>query len=358
MLSRQAAANLCPDDPKAHFGGPDVAPCLLRELLKARIAATPTTGAIRWAVYYFHDAELAEALMRASDRGVDVRLVVEGAPHHCAVNRPVLAALRAHGLGGGLRVLHGGLPFSHPLHLHAKVYAFSHRRGSAFVGTYNPLSRPPGRALESLGDHDRGHNYLVETTDDEAIGALSRYVDRLFSLRSWAGLRRDPEQNAVEHADQIGFHFFPRARVDLIEADLARLGEGDAAFGCVSHLDDGPAAAGLAAAAARGASVSLHLGRHSRRVDGRALRRLHTAGAEVRLYDGPPGLPMHCKFLVLRRAAERQVLFGSFNLNAGSRWLNHEVLCRSSAPSLVSAFESRFRQLRGHARPAFKETSR
>lgn len=358
MLSRQAAASLCPDDPKAHFGGPDTPPSHLRNLLKARIAATPATGTIRWAAYYFRDPELAEALMRASDRGVDVRLVVEGAPHHAQVNRPVLAALSAHGLGGGLRVLHDGLPFSHPLHLHAKVYVFSHRRGSALVGTYNPLSSVPERALASLGDHDRGHNYLVETTDDGAVATLGRYVDRLFSLRSWAGLRRDPEQNAVEQADQIGFHFFPRAQVDLIEADLARLGDGDAAFGCVSHLDDGPAAAGLAAAAARGARVSLHLGRRGRRVNGRALRRLHAAGAEVRLYRGPPGLPMHCKFLVLRRQAERQVLFGSFNLNAGSRWLNHEVLCRSSAPSLVGAFEARFRHLRNDAEPAFEETFR
>jgi hypothetical protein len=358
MLSRQAAADFCPDDPKAHFGGPDVAPGLLRDLLKARIAATPAHGAIRWAVYYFRDPCLALALMRAADRGVDVRLVVEGAPHHPCANRPVLEALRAHGLGGGLRVLHDGVPVSHPLHMHAKVYAFAHRRGCALVGTYNPLGGDGGGRLESLGDHDRGHNYLVETTDDGAVDALGRYVDRLFGLRHWAGLRRDPEQNAVERTPQIGFHFFPRTRVDLVEAALARLDGGDAAVGCVSHLDDGPAAAALAGAAARGARVSLHLGGRGRRISGRAVRRLRAAGAEVRLYGGPPALPMHCKFLVLRRGGEREALFGSFNLNAGSRWLNHEVLCRSAAPSLVDAFETRFRELRPWAEPAARETAR
>ena len=207
MLSLQAAASFCPEDPKAHFGGPDVAPGLLRDLLKARTAATPTGGTIRWAAHYFRDLDVAEALIRASDRGVDVRLVVEGAPHHPGANRPVLDVLMAHGLNGGLRVLHHGLPISHPLHLHAKAYVFSHHRGCALVGTYNPLSGQNG-GLESLGDHERAHNYLVETTDDAAVEVLCRYVDRLFALRSWAALRSDPEQNALEQSEQIGFQFF------------------------------------------------------------------------------------------------------------------------------------------------------
>jgi phosphatidylserine/phosphatidylglycerophosphate/cardiolipin synthase-like enzyme len=188
------------------------------------------------------------------------------------------------------------------------------------------------------------------------VDALGRYVERLFALRSWAALRRDADQNTVEKLDQIGFHFFPRRRVGVVEAALARLGPGDAVLGCVSHIDDGPAAASLAAAAARGVRVSLHLGRRGRRVSDRALRRMHAAGAEVRLYGGPAALPMHCKFLVLHRGAEREALFGSFNLNTGSRWFNHEVLCRSAAPSLVDAFEARFHHLRPWAEPAFKET--
>lgn len=354
MSHRLAAASCRLQEPKAHFGGPDLAPGVLRAVLKARVAATPPGGSIRWATYYFNDHDLAEALMRASDRGVDVRLVVEGAPHHVAANRAVVGALKGHGLGGGLRVLHDGLPFGHPLHMHAKVYVFDHRDGSALLGSYNPLNGAIGAGGRSLGDHDVGHNLLVEAWDAGAIGALGGCVDRLFTGDGWLKVRGHPEQNRGEGGSEIEFRFFPRRSVGVVEAELNRLCAGDAVRGCVSHIDDGPVARAMAAAAARGVHVWLHLGPIGRRVSAAALKRLHAAGAELGLYRGPAEWPMHCKFLVIQKAAKQDVLFGSFNLNTGSRWLNHEVLARSSAPALADAFQARFLQLQNEAVPAFE----
>jgi phosphatidylserine/phosphatidylglycerophosphate/cardiolipin synthase-like enzyme len=62
------------------FGGPDRPRGCLRDLLAQRIEAVPPGGAIDWATYYFRDRRLAGDLIRARERGVEVRVTIDGRP--------------------------------------------------------------------------------------------------------------------------------------------------------------------------------------------------------------------------------------------------------------------------------------
>ena len=65
---------------RIEFGGPDLPPRRLRDLLQSHVDASRPGSRIDWATYYFRDRALAEALIRASDRGVRVNLVMEPDP--------------------------------------------------------------------------------------------------------------------------------------------------------------------------------------------------------------------------------------------------------------------------------------
>ena len=43
-----------------YFGGPDLPPRRLRDVLAERVAEVPTGGAIDWVTYYFRDWRLAD----------------------------------------------------------------------------------------------------------------------------------------------------------------------------------------------------------------------------------------------------------------------------------------------------------
>ena len=95
-------------DNHVHFGGPDRPVGHLRDLLAERIAQVPAGGSIDWVTYYFRDRRLAAALVEARERGVDVRVTLDGHPRTPHVNDAVINILKA-GLGDRLRVVRGRL---------------------------------------------------------------------------------------------------------------------------------------------------------------------------------------------------------------------------------------------------------
>lgn len=319
--------------PVVHFGGPDKPPRQLRDLLRARIDAVPPGGRIAWATYYFRDRDLAEALIAASDRGVEVVLQIEGAPRRRSANAPVLALLRAHGLGGGLRIAEPLVKPLHP-HLHTKIYCFSHPWPVALVGSFNPSGDMPEDpdVIAEIGDQDRGDNLLVELAEPELVEGLWRKVRTL--TRPLARLRN----GGVLRGRDAEAWFFPRLNVSIVERALANAERID---GCISHLKAGSLATRLESAARRGARVRLLVHDTERRVPTATIARLQAAGIDVRRVRYPNGLPMHAKFIVADGAA----WFGSFNYNPRSRWLNHEILLRSDHPAIVEALAARFEQI-------------
>ncbi|WP_260599592.1 phospholipase D-like domain-containing protein [Sphingomonas endolithica] len=330
---------------QVYFGGPDKPAGVLRDLLLAKVRATPPGQSIDWATYYFLDSELAQALIDASRRGVKVRLVVEGDPRLAGANSGVLAMLRQAGLSNGLTIRRE-LPA--PLDalsgkLHAKIYAFSWPRPVALVGSFNPsggVDDDSAAIVREIGDQDRGHNVLVEITGRGLVEALVTHVADL--ARDGGAISRfGMTQNRVVRDRDTQLFFYPRLHTDIVEEELDGLGAGDRLWAAISHLK-GKAVAALEGAARRGAAIHLVVHDTERRVPQDAVDRLTAQGVEIRRYRHADGLPMHDKIFVIERRDHWISYFGSLNFNRNSRFLNDEVLVRSTNAPLALALLKRF----------------
>ena len=197
---------------------PDRPVGFLRDLLAQRVARVPTGGSIDWVTYYFRDRRLAAALVEARERGVDVRVTLDGHPRTPHANDAVIEMLEA-GLGDGLRVVRGRLDGT-PLgkvarpRLHEKLYCFSDPSPVAFVGSFNPSSDSPEaepEVVEVIGDHDRAHNVLVELRDPSSRPGSdgSRAEPTHRAARLFRSLRREREPRP---AAQRLFDLFLAAR--------------------------------------------------------------------------------------------------------------------------------------------------
>lgn len=321
-----------------YFGGPDQPPGALRDLLKARIDAAPPGSEITWATYYFRDQDLAESLVAAQQRGVRVRIRLEGKPRRGSANDKVIETLRE-GLGDGLRLHRSWFGTSH---LHAKIYAFSGPVPEVMIGSFNPSgdSAPNPKLIADIGDQDRGQNLLVGFRDPETAAALKRQAERL-----WLGKgvsRFAKRENKAVKLKQARLYYFPRLRPDVVERRIARLGPGDKVQAAISHMDQGPFARELAQAAERGAEIDVVVHDTARRVPNAVVRNLDKAGVNIRRYCDPEGLPMHAKFVVIDDGGKRSAWFGSLNYTVTSRYLNKEILARSTDERIVDGLETRF----------------
>lgn len=338
------AAILNSDLPAILFGGPDQPERPLRDRLQDLVDHAPSGSRIDWATYYFRDRALAQALVRASDRGVRVRLVLEPHPRLAGANDTVASLLEDHGLAGGFR-LRRRLTLKG--RLHAKIYVFS-QPDAALVGSFNPSGdRPEDPEITAeIGDQDRGYNLLYAIRDPAVAEALRRHVAFLGETRASLLDRFRPRLNRVVQGVGLQVAFYPRLRTDLVEAEVADLGRGDAVDAAVSHLKDGPMMAALARASAAGAVVRLLVHATERRVPGEVVARLAAGGMEaIRVGDGHAA-PMHNKFVVLTRAGVSHAWLGSYNYNDKSRWRNDELLVRTEAAEAVQALRARLEAMR------------
>lgn len=331
-----------------HFGGPDLPERALRNLLLARIEAVPAGGWIRWATYYFRDLELAAALVSAAVRGVDVRVAVEGQPRRSGTNKEVIALLRAGLPARSLCVLKpapGPWAKTHR-HLHAKIYGFSHPHPAVLVGSFNPSGNEPEdpEVIAEIGDQDRGHNMLVELTDPGLVTGLAAHVDGLCGAGGTMAARLLPGQNRVLRTPDTSIYFFPRLNTG-VPGRMLTTGRPHSIRGAISHLKSGQIVSMLEMAARRGTRVELLVHDTERRVPHGVIARLLAAGVNVRRYVHPDKLPLHAKFLLIESATQSRALFGSFNFNPRSRFLNHEVLVQSSNEGLVDALAARFDEI-------------
>ena len=326
------------------FGGPDLAPRRLRDLLQAQVDAAPPGSRIDWATYYFRDRALADALIRASDRGVQVKLVIEPDPRRKGANDAVIAMLRGHGLGGGLR-FHRPAPFDRG-HLHAKIYAFSDP-DVAWVGSFNPSGDEPEDAevVAEIGDQDRGHNLLLGIRRPKLTGALRRHVGNL-ARRAILSLKLRPRFNLSVEDAGTRLYFYPRLRPYVVERTIAGLGRGDRFRGAVSHLKRGEFTRQLQLAVRRGVSVGLLVHDTERRVPSELVEEMSAAGVGVVRVAHPDGLPMHAKFLLIDQSdGEPSAWLGSHNFNKKSLRKNAELLLRTTDAEVVASLSQRFDQI-------------
>lgn len=315
-------------------------PRRLRNLLQDQVDAASPGSRIDWATYYFRDRELAHALMRASDRGVRINLVVEPDPRRAGANDAVIALLQNHGLNGGFH-LYRPRPKDKG-HLHAKIYAFSDPDIS-WIGSFNPSGDEPEDAdvVAEIGDQDRGHNLLVAVRNSTINEALRRHVAR---LSSWGRLPLflRPGFNRTVRAGGTWLYFYPRLFPYLVERSVRRLRTGDRLRGAISHLKAGELTKQLEGAVGRGAKVELLVHDTTRRVPNDVVENLETAGVDIIRVRHKDGLPMHAKFLLIEREGERVAWLGSYNFNKKSRRHNAEVLMKTSDPSVCASLDQRF----------------
>ena len=330
------------------FGGPDLPPRRLRNLLQEQIDASPPGSRIDWATYYFRDRQLAHALMRASDRGVRVRLVLEPDPRRAGTNDAVISLLREHGLNGGFH-LYQPRPDDKG-HLHAKIYAFS-SPDIAWIGSFNPSGDEPedSDVIAEIGDQDRGHNLLLGLRNAKITKALRRHV-ALLSRSGRTPLRFRFRFNRTAGNDGTRLYFYPRLQPNLVERAVQRMKSGDHLRGAISHLKTGELTEQLEDAARRGVKVELLVHDTMRRVPDEVIEQLETAGVSVIRVRHPDDLPMHAKFILIESAGNRAAWLGSYNFNKKSRKHNAEVLLRTDDPKVFESLEHRFASISSMAR--------
>jgi hypothetical protein len=329
---------------RIEYGGPDLPARRLRDLLQDHVDASPSGSRIDWATYYFRDRDLAAALIRASDRGVRVRLALDSAPRRKDANDAVIDILSAHGLNGGLalrRPLRGQRG-----RLHAKVYAFSDP-AIAWIGSFNPsgdsIHNPD--IIAEIGDQDRGHNLLLGLEQPKLLKTLQRHVRRLAVERPGRLDRFRPSFNRPVYGDGAALYFYPRLRTKLIEAEVDRLRPGDAVRAAVSHMQTGAFTESLRAAAKRNVAVTLLVHDTERRVASDLVQDLTDWGIDVRRIRHPDDLPMHAKFVILQGKGGACAWLGSYNFNRRASRKNAEILARIEDRPLIDSLQSRFEKI-------------
>lgn len=332
---------------RVFFGGPDLQPRLLRDLLESRVSAVPPAGEILWATYYFRDEALATALVRAKSRGVRVRLTLEACPRTEHANISVLDMLRQDAtLGHDCRPLRHCLPdnllWKKP-RLHLKLYYFSHPKPHMLFGTFNPSGNRPEdpRMMAEIGDQDRGHNYLVEITDPRLVSPLRDHLLRLHEHPHGPWERLLPANNRLLSSGETGIYLFPRLRRDVIRRNLLNLPKGATLRMAISHLNDRGAGNMLLHLARQGVRIEILCHDTERRVP-QWMETLLDGHLLFRRYRHPEGLPMHNKFILIDTPRRREVMFGSMNLSRNSLHANHELLAVSRNSSLYDAFLARW----------------
>jgi phosphatidylserine/phosphatidylglycerophosphate/cardiolipin synthase-like enzyme len=354
--SQKKGAKLSPvPEYEIHFGGPDQPIGRLRDLLAEHIEAVPAGGSIDWITYYFRDRRLAEQLLKAHRRKVNVTVTLEGNPHIPEANREVVSMLSGEkGLGKGFRTVYlppclpvPGRKMGNP-NLHEKLYCFSHPRPVAFIGSFNPSGDNPEERpdiIHKIGDHNQAHNVLVGISEPAVVDGLIKHTLWMHRARHGILERFFADGNRTLHGTNTEIHFLPRARSHAVASFLGRFGRGARIRVAASHLNGTTSIKTMLKLARRGAALEILAEPTLRRVPLKAERRLVEAGIPFRRVKHSAGLPMHNKFVLVEQYNQRWVVFGSYNWSTLSFWINQEICAISSQPQLFEAFAERWNVL-------------
>lgn len=317
----------------AHFGGPET-PGALRQLLIRRLAGVPAGGEVNWVTYYFRDRQLADEVLAAARRNVDVRLVLEGRPRIARANEAVIAQLSGQAaLGNGLRTTTiRGIPAPFGLALkpqvHEKIYCFSDPEPLALVGSFNPSadqSEEHPDIIARIGDHHVAHNLLVEIREPNIVAYLASHVRDLHRDGPHLIPRRGHTRQRDGNFGDTQVHLWPRRGAHPVEQILECYPSGSHIRIAASHIRNPASVALLTRLAGRGARVEVLAEHTKRRVPSRVERRLKAAGVRIARLGRSDNVPMHLKFVLAEGADRHHIAFGSYNWTLPSYHLNHEV---------------------------------
>lgn len=335
---------------EVYFGGPDQPAGYLRNVLEERIAAVPSGGSIDWVTYYFRDLKLAEALVRARQRGVKVTVSLAGKPRTADANDAVIAMLLGpEGLGDGLRlVTFPGLPApagrTWAPQLHEKLYCFSHPEPIAFIGSFNPSGNQAEERLDiirEIGDQDKGYNALIGFTDAELVTQLVEHARNLHETQLGLFYRFSAEANKTIQSDDTAIHFWPRMRSHPVMQFLSKVSNDAHVRIFASHIRSEAAVNFMIGLAKRGVTLEIFAEATYRRVTPKVEQRLISAGIRFKRNRNEEELPMHLKLVLIEDRGQTWSIFGSFNWTNPSFWLNHEIAAISGDPELFRVLSER-----------------
>ncbi len=341
-----------------YFGGPDFRPGRLRDILAEYIEAVPPGGSIDWVTYYFRDRRLAHDLLKAHRRGVRVTVTLEGCPRTRTANNAVIEMLSGpDGIGSGFRSFClPGVPTRSGRrwkpHLHEKLYCFSHPTPVALIGSFNPSGDTPEvrpAVIDEIGDQDRGHNLLISLREPKIVDGLVAHARTLNRSRPHWLHRFSPWLNRSLKGGDTEIHFWPRVRKHPVMYFLRQVGRGAHIRIAASHLKGKTTVNAIIALARCSASLEILAESTRRRVPLAVERRFSKAGIPFARVEHPEGLPMHNKFVIVEKSAERWVVFGSFNWTSRSYWLNYEIGAISTDDILFEKIDDRWKTLKAMA---------
>ena len=343
---------------EVHFGGPDLLPGRLRDLLADRVAEVPVGGAIDWVTYYFRDRRLAEELLQAQRRGVRVTVTLEGRPRTASANDAVIAMLEGpDGLGNGLRLVSlPGIPISSGKqwkpHLHEKLYYFSQPTPVAYIGSFNPSGDNPEEkpeVISEIGDQDRGHNVLVGLYDPSIVKCLRENAQWLCRSQHYLFHRFSSFAKRRFKGEDTEIHFWPRLGPHPVLQFLRRIGSGAFIRVAASHIKGKSIAKALIELARRCAKLEILADSTPRRVPVEIEEMLTKTDISFRRVNQFEGVPMHAKFVLVEKNNHHWVIFGSFNWTTRSYWLNYEIGAISTNRRLFNAFAERWEAMSAQA---------
>jgi len=336
----------------ALFGGPDKENNFLRNKLLEYIQQTPDNGEICWMCYYFNEPILLDALIRASQRGVNIELILDGNPRSPEINQASLAALKDY---PAIKIttiitkpLWKYLGINWHAHMHSKLYYFSLSRPCVFIGSYNPTAGPQHikqSLIENIGDHSISHNALVKIDERDVIACLLKYFKNMKTHNHMSWSRFSSINNNTHKYRQWDINFLPRYKSHPVHR-LFQSKDQNAHIKCaISHLKGPGIHRPLTRAIKSGKSVEVILGSTKRRVSQNKLAYLEKHKIRYHQINTDNHALMHNKFIIYKSDMEHCVLFGSFNWSRRSWWLNHEILACSRNKEIVAGFEQRWNEL-------------
>ena len=342
------------DYPLVNFGGP-LKPEHLRNLLAEHISQVPAGGEINWVSYYFRDRRLAKDLIQAHQRGVKVTVCLAAKPRSAEANDVVIDMLSGtNGIDDGLRLISfPGIPApsgrSWSLQVHEKLYCFSHPQPIAFVGSFNPSGDEPEERpdlIEEIGDQDRAYNVLVGLTEPELVKHLIKHAQDMHQDPPGLLYRFSREANQELQGSNTTLYFWPRTGRHPLIQFLKQFGNGTRIRIAASHIRAKAAVDVMIALAERGANVEILAEPTFRRVTAKVEQALLKADIHFKRTGLNKKIPMHLKFVLVKRGNEVWTMFGSFNWTLPSFWLNHEIAAISSDPEIFNAFASQWEHLK------------
>jgi phosphatidylserine/phosphatidylglycerophosphate/cardiolipin synthase-like enzyme len=304
------------------------------------------------AAYTFESRRIADALRRAHERGVDVRLLVEGGPVGGITRRSASLLDRLNRSGVSVRAVSG--PYARYEFHHSKYAVVD---DAALVTTEN--WKPSGTG----GRSNRGWGAVVH--DGDAAGALSAVFRGDYRWRAatpWAEYRRGrrfepddsapggsyPSRIAAEHvrARSVSVAVAPETAGQAV---IAELRSANRSIDVVqAAIDDGRLLRETIRAAERGVQVRILLsGAWYTADDNRALAERLNRRAEradlplaARVASGGDRFQrIHAKGVVID---DRTAIVGSLNWNAHARTENREVVLVLRGPEVGRYFAAAF----------------